>query len=204
MSRNRCKRKNNKKMLLGILLLLISVTIVITSSFALFSDAGAVLVNAKAGTLDLVVKDKTRTQYFTVGETERNISYENDIDNINPGDIIDTGFTVTNEGSKSAVVKTNIIFKVKARNNLDDFMFYVFPYYEDAPETQRETIRGGIFDRALELTFEGEDEETGELIYKYEMAGTDFKILNGKSDLPDTEIEEKRNRGIYSKIFNLL
>lgn len=96
------------------LLLVLSLVVLIAGSFAFFSDKKATVQTAKVGTLKL--------------EYESNITYENDLNNINPGDNDKTVskdsrpstdhellIRTKNIGTKSAVVKH--IIKVNATKN---------------------------------------------------------------------------------------
>jgi len=187
------KRKNKKRTLWALLLLLISIVIIIGCAFALLSDTTVALFTGKAGTLKLEIKEQSKTmvQYYTKNGTEYSDVHEGHINNLNPGDIIDTGFTVINKGNKSAVVRTILTFKVIGTDIPEDILnnLYIIPYDVDNLLTQRTAIRGGALDEAIELVLDEEASTSGIQVYKYVVDQAGIQILNGGIDFPNREIE---------------
>lgn len=185
------KRKLRIKRRCGLLLLFISMIVIIVSSFALFSDTGIVAFSATVGTLRLNIQKKANSKYSMIGGVENVTAYDNHIEALSPGDIIDIGYTAINEGSKSVFLRTTITFTIDGENIPDDVLdnFYIVPYSEDEPQSQRAALRAGALSNSLTLI--QKDNSTEELqVYEYAMDSEDFKILNGNINLPKREVED--------------
>lgn len=185
------KRQKNKKVYLSLLLLLISVAIIIGFSVAFFSDIVITELFATIGTLKLDFKDKVGKQYYTIGNTEHYIEFEETIENLNPGDIAEFGYKVINLGNKSAFVKTKLTITVTANSIPEDILEYLYLFSYDAsnPVAQRANIREDMLDGALELVLI-DDTVPGTQVYEGIIDNNIVNILNGKEGSIGREIEE--------------
>jgi len=104
------KEKNNNKLKVGFILisLILAIGLVFSSLFAFFSDIATGDTAITAGTIDLVANEIIVTQngeaLGAVGDGD------NELENFNPGDVATIYFGVTNEGSKSAWLRPNVVF----------------------------------------------------------------------------------------------
>lgn len=98
------EKTGNRKTLLAVLLLLIAFAIIIGSIFAFFSDYVSSTVSGTGGTLDLTIDDENGNDTTTI-KVNGNTILGKSIPNLNPGDIVEISYSVTNEGNKSAYLR---------------------------------------------------------------------------------------------------
>lgn len=90
-----------------ILCLLLVVALLISSTMAYFTDKATVQTEGTTGTVALSI------------DSAINLLNADGQDILNPGDMRDAGFTVTNEGNKSVDVRTTIALTVQSKNYAD-------------------------------------------------------------------------------------
>ncbi|MDR2524332.1 MAG: M73 family metallopeptidase [Candidatus Nomurabacteria bacterium] len=96
--------RRNRKGLIGVVALFVGVAIIIGTAFAFFSDAITGTGQATAGTLRL----NGSYTYKINGGTATPVSTA--ITNLNPGDVVEVGATITPNGNKSAWVRSALQF----------------------------------------------------------------------------------------------
>ena len=95
----------------SIVALVLAVVMVFGMSFAYFSDYAQTSTTGKAGTVAVSV------------DSNMNLLDADGKDIINPGDLRDAGFTVTNEGNKSIDVRSTIVLTTQSKNAGVDLAF---------------------------------------------------------------------------------
>jgi len=121
--RTKERSERNKKNRIAILLLLLAFIIILGASVAYFSDFVTGAITGTTGTLDLEVGTITITRHYTVkgasGDEEKTDVYTYNvgdtiptITNLNPGDILEVSYPVTNAGNKSAWIKDLVTLTV--------------------------------------------------------------------------------------------
>ncbi|MCL2354837.1 MAG: hypothetical protein FWC68_02990 [Oscillospiraceae bacterium] len=113
------KRRKEYKSRLAILLLVFAMFIIVGSMLALFSDFVLGQLFGTAGTLNINITTRTeKTRYHMIGGDEHSQT-DDEIQNLNPGDIIEIVYGITNEGNKSAWIRTlmNFTIGINAQGN---------------------------------------------------------------------------------------
>lgn len=186
------REKKDKKVLLIILLLLLSIAIIVGTAFAFFSDYVTTGFSGTTGTIKLDKGTETKLQYFTRGGTEESKPFTTSIGNLNPGDIVDAGFSVTNKGNKSAHIRDKITVTVSVSDPSDmpsDITDKLIVYsYDSANEAaQRSDIRNGNDSAYTKMTLTKNNtlSTTTSFVYEYELATP--SIMDGVGTDPETE-----------------
>ena len=115
--RTKERSRRSKKNRTALLLLLIAFIILTGASLAYFSDFITGTITGTVGTLDLTATAPSMTRYYTQGGTEASDTGTT-IANLNPGDIVEINYGVTNQGNKSAWVRE--ILTLTVGENYDD------------------------------------------------------------------------------------
>ena len=95
--------RKDKKMFFGIAFLILAIVMIIGAGFAFFSDVITGDGEATAGTLDI-------SGNITLHQNGGAAVTDNEVTNLNPGDVLTFGGTITNNGSKSAWIRQIVQF----------------------------------------------------------------------------------------------
>jgi len=107
-----------RKNIILLLLLLIAVIIIMGASLAFFSDLVIRTLTAVAGTLDIDITTPTSiTRYHMFGEEEQYYTGTSIV--LNPGDIVEVVYGISNDGNKSAWIRDIITIDI-GENYLGD------------------------------------------------------------------------------------
>ncbi len=163
-STNVVQKKSRKKTLLGVLALVMAVALLCGSLFAFFSDklTGNGIVNV--GTLDLVNElggEKVYEIHRFVGmdgENPKWAEFDEGTDVLNPGDVLRISLDISNHGSKSAWVHTNIAFKAESVTETDIENLKFDTYFDGDVDTSMFTSEGLSHERTFILDGTKENE----------------------------------------------
>jgi len=128
---------------------LIAFIVIVGASLAFFSDFVTGGITGTAGTLDLsVTTPVATTRHWTRAATpggtvtEHNDSPGTTISNLNPGDIVEISYGVSNVGNKSAWMRNQVVLTIGTNHaNVQPTTTGMFELY--AAGTSREDIRSG-------------------------------------------------------------
>ena len=107
-TKDRTKKSNSNK--IAILLLLIAFIIITGAALAYFSDFVTGQASGVTGTLDLRATGTTILRHYQQGGAEATPDNAASITNLNPGDIIEIKYSLSNEGNKSAWIRDLVTF----------------------------------------------------------------------------------------------
>lgn len=183
------KSKRSKK-IYAIIASALAFVLLIGGTFAYFTDYATLQTTGTAGTVKIAVEDNI------------NLLNEDGYDILNPGDMRDAGFTVTNEGNKSVDVKSTITLTGRDRNG-DLVMFtgdaVTQSEYDLYLRDDVEKVEGrGYMPKDGALPLEVKSVDGGVITYVLPNL-----MLNGNSDLHD-EVETIDGIDEYSHEYDIV